>query len=101
MLYIIQINRYTIKFHDNNGRGHVYGIDLEARADLLGRIWISDIYFEKNVLNSCKVSDIALWNGTEYVTYETAAEFVDAFNEVTTPTVVVCQYGVNNSAVYI
>lgn len=117
MLYILPIDSYTIKFHDNKGHSQIYGIDLEAHADSLGRIWIIDTFWERNVLNSCKVSDIAFWNGVEYVTYETAAEFVDAFNEITTPvtttttTVVmttttttgipICEYGLNNSAVYI
>jgi hypothetical protein len=83
MLYILPIDSYTIKFHDNNGHGQVYGIDLEARADLLGRIWISDTYLERNVLNSMPFSEIAFWDGDEYVTYATAQEFIEGFNSIT------------------
>lgn len=83
MLYILPIDSYTIKFHDNNGHGQIYGIDLEARVDSIGRIWISDTFLEKNVLNSCLVSEIAFWDGDDYVTYNTAQEFVEGFNSLT------------------
>jgi hypothetical protein len=82
MLYIIPIDDYTIKFHDGNGHEQVYGIDLEARVDSVGRIWISDKYLERNVLNSYKVSDISLWSVSEYLVYDNAEDFVSAFNAI-------------------
>lgn len=80
MLYIISIDNYTVKFHDNGVNSQIYSKDLVARADAVNRIFITGKYKRENVLNSCEVSDVSLWDGSAYVVYATAEEFVSAFN---------------------
>ena len=82
MLYIIPIDDYTIKFHDNEGHEQIYGIDLEARVDSVGRVWISDKYLERNVLNSCEADEISLWDGATYQVYADPEGLVEAFNKM-------------------
>lgn len=80
MLYIISIDNYTVKFHDNGANSQVYSKDLVARADAKGRIFITGKYKRENVLNSCEVSEVSLWDGSEYVVYPTAVEVASNFN---------------------
>lgn len=80
MLYTNEIDDYTVRFHDNGVNSQVYSKDLVARADAEGRIFITGKYKRENVLNSCLVSEISLWDGSAYVVYATAEEFVSAFN---------------------
>lgn len=82
MLYIISIDDYTVMFHDNGDHSQVYGKELVARVDSVGRIWISHKTKKMSVLNSCPVSELSLWDGDEYIVYPTPVEFVSNFNLV-------------------
>jgi hypothetical protein len=76
MLYIDEIDDYTVKFHDGGDNSQIYGKDLVARADAVDRIWISEKYKRGNVLNSALVSEITL----EGNVYSVAEQFVSDFN---------------------
>lgn len=80
MLYIISIDNYTVKFHDNGSNSQIYGKDLVARADAEDRVWISGKYKRGNVLNSCLPTEVSLWDGSGYVVYPTGVECASNFN---------------------
>lgn len=80
MLYIKSISDYTVQFTGSYGEPIEYSKDLVANSDELDRVWIKQKYTHGNVLNSCEVSEISLWDGSSYVVYATAEEFVSAFN---------------------
>jgi len=76
MLYIDDIDDYTVKFHDGGDNSQVYSKDLVARGDAVGRIFITGKYKRENVLNSCEPSEITL----EGNVYSVAEQFVSDFN---------------------
>jgi hypothetical protein len=91
MLYINEIDDYTVKFHDNGDNSQIYSKDLVARADAKGRIFITGKYKGENVLNSALPSEITL-EGTVYADAEQCASNINllmnnqALVEVTTTT---------------
>jgi len=76
MLYINEVDNYTVKFHDNGTHSQDYGKDLVANSDDLGRVWIKGKYKRGNVLNSALPEDITL----EGNVYSVAEQFVSDFN---------------------
>lgn len=82
MLYITDVNDYTVRFTSGTPpMSKDWDKNLVAHSDEIGRVWVKSIYKHENLLNSKEVEDITLVDSDGYShTYADAESFAADFN---------------------